>query len=405
MRIPRPGRSLPALLLCGAALVAGGLGSLVGACGPFTDFTDAGFCPYVLEIFTLGITTGTTPTTYDPSSPVTRLQMAAFLSRTVDSAVRRGGQRAALRQFWKPSGTHWAAMALTTVGSVSNLKTQLPASDGSDIWVPNSYPDHSVARVRASDGALVETWTGATLACGAIAALGRVLVTGSMGYTGGNLYMIDPREPPGSVSLVSSDLGQDPCAIAFDGQRFWTANYSYQLNWGEGSISIITPTPAVPWDVSTVTAFSWPTGIVYDGANVWVADLEHGLSKLDGNGAILQSVTIHQPEFPTFDGTNLWVPAYGSDPEQCVKVIRASSGAVLATLTGNGLDWPMSAAFDGERILVTSMPGNRVSLWKAADLTPIGNFYTGDFTWPVGACSDGVNFWIALTSKGALLRF
>jgi len=37
----------------------------------FTDFTDAGFCPFVLEIvleiFTLGITTGTTPTRRIPS--------------------------------------------------------------------------------------------------------------------------------------------------------------------------------------------------------------------------------------------------------------------------------------------------------------------------------------------------
>jgi len=47
--------------------------------------TDPGFCPFVLEIFYLGITTGTTPTTYDPSSTVTRLQMAAFLSRTVSN--------------------------------------------------------------------------------------------------------------------------------------------------------------------------------------------------------------------------------------------------------------------------------------------------------------------------------
>jgi hypothetical protein len=34
----------------------------------------------VLEVFYLGITTGTSPTTYDPASNVSRLQMAAFLS-------------------------------------------------------------------------------------------------------------------------------------------------------------------------------------------------------------------------------------------------------------------------------------------------------------------------------------
>jgi hypothetical protein len=49
---------------------------------------------------TLGITTGTTPTTYDPTGTVNRLQMAAFLSRTVDGVSKRGGRWAALNQFW-----------------------------------------------------------------------------------------------------------------------------------------------------------------------------------------------------------------------------------------------------------------------------------------------------------------
>src|SRR5580765_451089 len=83
-----------------AAALAGAGGPVLGTCGPFTDFTDASFCPFVLEILTLGITTGTTPTTYDPASDVTRLQMAAFLSRTVDRVLQRGSRRAALNQFW-----------------------------------------------------------------------------------------------------------------------------------------------------------------------------------------------------------------------------------------------------------------------------------------------------------------
>ncbi|HKA35605.1 MAG TPA: S-layer homology domain-containing protein [Thermoanaerobaculia bacterium] len=62
--------------------------ALLGACGPFTDVAADVFCPFVLEIFYLGITTGTTATTYDPSSNVSRLQMAAFLSRTVDGVLR-----------------------------------------------------------------------------------------------------------------------------------------------------------------------------------------------------------------------------------------------------------------------------------------------------------------------------
>jgi hypothetical protein len=44
-----------------------------------------------------------------------------------------------------------------------------------------------------------------------------------------------------------------------------------------------------------------------------------------------------------------------------------------------------------------------VSLWKAADLTPIGSFSTS--TEPFGACSDGINFWIILNITNQLARF
>src|SRR6185295_11467818 len=86
-------------LSLGVVFVGAGNGVL-GVCGPFTDVVADSFCPLVLEIFTLGITTGTTATTYDPSGTVSRLQMAAFLSRSVDRLLSRGSRRAALEQFW-----------------------------------------------------------------------------------------------------------------------------------------------------------------------------------------------------------------------------------------------------------------------------------------------------------------
>src|SRR5262249_18004003 len=88
-----------------------------------------------------------------------------------------------------------------------------------------------------------------------------------------------------------------------------------------------------------------------------------------------------------------------------ISVVRASSGAVLATLTGNGLSGPAAAAFDGQRVLATNFNGNSVSLWKAADLTSAGSFATGAITFPEGACSDGVNFWIVLDGALKLARF
>ena len=135
----------------------GAASGLLGDCGPFTDFTDAGFCPFVLEIFYLGITTGTTPTTYDPGSNVSRLQMAAFLSRSVDRALGRGSRRAALDQFWTTKVE--SNLGLTTVGA----RPQLVKSDGLDLWAAN-FDGNSVSHVRGTDGKLLETWTGATSA-------------------------------------------------------------------------------------------------------------------------------------------------------------------------------------------------------------------------------------------------
>src|SRR6266498_3216935 len=123
-----------------AVLLSGAAGVLLGTCGPFTDFTDAAFCPFVLEIFYLGITTGTTPTTYDPATAVSRLQMAAFLSRTVDGVLKRGSRRTILNQNW----TQRVPLNTSQIGT----NVALLQSDGTDIWVAITG-DNKVQRYRA----------------------------------------------------------------------------------------------------------------------------------------------------------------------------------------------------------------------------------------------------------------
>jgi hypothetical protein len=108
------------------------------------------------------------------------------------------------------------------------------------------------------------------------------------------------------------------------------------------------------------------------------------------------------PAFPVFDGSNLWVPNY---LDNSVTVVRVRDGMVLATLTGNELNHPVSAAFDGQRIVVTNDQGNFLSFWKATDLTPIGtasiNGPTLETSTSWGACSDGTNLFI--TTRNATM--
>jgi len=363
---------------------------------PFVDvFPNNGFYAEIGEAYFSGLTSGVTPTTYEPFMIVTRQEMAAFIDRTMDQALKRSSERAVSDQNWTTQGG--SNLALTTVGGSPHFAK----SDGADLWVANSGSG-TISRVRASDGKLLETWTGATSATAVLVAMGRVFVASTTNP--GALYEIDPTQSPGAVSAVTSSLGINPIGIAFDGQNIWTANAG---SGGNGSVSIVTLNPLT---VNTVTTgFSAPQGILFDGGNIWVTDAgDSTLKKLGANGAVLQTVSFATggvPVCPTFDGTNIWVPFMEADAVSVVRATGGLTGTVLVTLFGNGLSHPLQAAFDGERVLVTNFFGNSVSLWKASDLTPIGTFSTGASTNPWGACSDGLNFWIVLQGTGKLARF
>jgi hypothetical protein len=360
---------------------------------PFTDVAGSGFFCQIAAAYFSGLANGTSATTYGPGNLVTREQMAAFITRTLDQSLERGSRRAALNQFSTPTGP--SDLRLTTVGSIPVAVV----SDGADLWVVNRIPG-TVSRVRASDGKLLGTWTGMTAgtAKAIIVAAGRIFIAAET--TPGTLYRIDPDQAPGPVTVVSNNLGASSNSLAYDGSRIWTANA------GGGGF----PTSVSRVDINTgsVTTFfigfNLLGGILYDGANIWVTDaVDDSIKKLDSNGNVIQSVSVGDfPIGPFFDGTNIWVPNFSANS---ITIIRAATGTVLTTLTGNGLFGPLSGAFDGERVLVTNTSGHSVSMWKASDLSPLGSVSTGGNTGPNWVCSDGLNFWITLQISGKLARF
>jgi hypothetical protein len=359
-----------------------------GTCGvtvtlPFNDVMASPFFCQIAAAYFSGLTNGTTATTYSPTQPVTREQMAAFTTRTLNQSLTRGSRRAALNQWWTTVPQYQTGLGILPVNTSGGIQ-----SDGADLWVPGGG---IVSRVRASDGKVLGIWTGADGGFAVLVAMGRVFLSGSE-----NLYMIDPAQPPGAVTIVATNIDILAKSIAFDGSKIWIASLG-----GDGSVSIVTPAATLPWAVTRVTTgLLGPTGIIYDGVNIWAADQDNLLKKLDSNGNVIQSVAIGgNPGQPVFDGTNIWVP-HG---ENTVSVIRAATGTVIATVTGNGLHNPNAAAFDGERVMVTNQNGDSVSLWKATDLTPIGSFPI-EFT-PKAVCSDGLNFWITLNTPNKLARF
>jgi hypothetical protein len=396
MLINRRFISFEASALLAVLLLSGAFNHLradTGACGganvtlPFTDVAGNAFFCQIAAAYFAGLTNGTSATTFSPANNVTRDQMTAFITRTLDQSLKRGSRRAALGQHWTPGGI--AAVGETTVG----LDPVAVAADGDDIWV---LQDLAVSRVRASDGRVIGKWTeGPRGQGGVVVALGRVFVTGD-----DYLYMLDPAQPPGPMTKVASGLGTGSRAIAFDGEKLWIV-----INNG---VAIVTP--GASFTVKKVTGLGFTYGMVYDGANIWVTNVNDALNgqslqKLDAQGNVIQTVAVGaRPSQPVFDGTNIWVPNELSDS---VTVVRAATGAVLATLTGNGLGRPSAAAFDGQRVLVTNFGSKAVSLWKAADFSPLGSTSLGTAVWT--ACSDGLNFWVIMDSNmgapGKLVRF
>jgi hypothetical protein len=362
----------------------------IGTCGgaqvnlPFTDVQGNPFFCLIAEAYFSGLTAGTSATTYSPTQNVPREQMAAFVSRTLDQSLKRGSRRAALGQFWTQQIN--LPTAETTVGDYPrDVK-----SDGADLWVTSIGSD-TVTRVRASDGKVLGTWTMPSGAFGVLVANGRVYVTGGLSH----LYAIDPKSGPGPVVTLSSNLGASPRRMAFDGKKLWIIR--------QFGFVIFNPLTAAtePTPPSGLTSTS---GILFDGTNIWIIDsLTNTLNRMNEDGTIAQTVPVGSgASSPVFDGTNIWVPNFFDDS---ITVVRASTGQVLATLTGNGLNSPQEAAFDGERVLVVNGdPGDSVSLWKAADLSPISSLAIGGAG--VGVCSDGLNFWIITNSSpGKLIRF
>jgi hypothetical protein len=340
-----------------------------------------------MEAYVTGVSKGTTATTFSPSDPVIRSQMTTFLQRSIDQGLMRVSRRAALNQWWIPQGT--IAMQTILIGGYPRFC----AADGENIWTTNAG---QVVQVQASTGKVLGTWTGATTSLGVLVAAGKVFVASQVN----SLYVIDPTQPPGPVTVVTDSLGTSPNGIAFDGTKIWTAN-------GDGSVSIITPQATTPYPVTTVnTGFELLDGILYDGAHIWVTDYNAGtLLRLDPAGNVLQSVPVGAfPLSAVFDGTNIWVPNVFSS----ITVVQASTGSVVATITPdatNLLARPEIGSFDGERVLFTNSNNGSVTLFKAADLSFIANVSIKLGTTPLGACSDGINFWVTLFLSGSLLRF
>lgn len=388
---------LVVILLLASRWIHADTGTCAGASMtlPFTDVQSSNifFCS-IAEAFFSGLTNGTSTTTYNPSDPVPREQMAAFITRTQDSSIKRSSRRAALKQWWTPTST--GALRSVDLNNCCSFVEGM-ACDGVDIWVSDS--SSNIKRVRASDGKVLQTWS-ATGAEGLIVAAGRIFIAGVNGSSPGKIYVIDPAGTPGAATVFENSIGVAPMQITFDGTNLWTAN--------DASISRVDVTTGT--DSTFTSGFGDPNDILWDGTNLWIVDTtDSHLKRIDiSSVSILESITVvPNPRAMAFDGANIWVTGGGGSASYNISVVRAVGafrGTVLATLSSGAN--PAGIAFDGERMLVCNEGADSVSLFKAADFTALGTLPTGFQSLPFKACSDGLNFWIGLgTNPATILRF
>jgi hypothetical protein len=360
---------------------------------PFTDVMGNAFFCQIAAAFFSGLTNGTGDgTTYSPGNVVTREQMAAFTTRTLDQSVKRSHPRAALGQWW----TNKTDQRVTTTTGFHNPR--FLACDRQSVWVSNTE-GNTISRVDIQTGALICTRTGITSPQQLVIVSGYVYVASFQ--SPGKIYSTNlSATTNGPISPLPLSVGTNPGGITCDGDNLWTANTG--TGSGTGSISRVRLENVNTTTFST--GLSQPVGILFDGANLWVTDQgDISLKRVNtSTGAVLQTIPLSGTVgFPVFDGTNLWIPCTGPDLVFVVRGVGGLTGTVLAQLTGNGLNGAFTAAFDGERICVTNAAAQSVSLWKATDLSPLGFISLTSFPLnPRGICSDGVDFFVGMRDQG-----
>src|ERR1041384_1858057 len=92
----------------------------------------------------------------NPPLPGPASQWAPFFPPPTDGAIKRANKRAFMQQWWTP--TEAASLRSTSITNPVDI-----VFDGLDLWV-SSFSTGTVKRIRASDGQVLGTWTGASSA-------------------------------------------------------------------------------------------------------------------------------------------------------------------------------------------------------------------------------------------------
>ena len=196
-------------------------------------------------------------------------------------------------------------------------------------------------------------------------------------------------ESPAGASI---GVGECPVSLVYDGANVWVAN------WASGSISKVRASDSVVLETVALGG-SGTRALAYDGASIWVAnELQGRLAKVHvSDGTILAVYDTPSPVALAFDGTGVWV---ANNDRNTVTKLRAADGVLLGTFpVGDG---PEGLAFDGSAIWVANAYDGTVTKLRASDGDQIGVYPAGPR--PSAVVCGGPSIWVANPYGSSVVR-
>ncbi len=222
------------------------------------------------------------------------------------------------------------------------------AVDGANLWVSTASAN-TVTKVDARDGTVRGVYSFGASPRGVVFDGAYVWVANAESDTITKVSPADGRV----VSTVSVEM---PWVMAFDGANLWVTNYYFFApDWTQ--VSSVTKVRASDGAVlGTYPVGVYPTGIAFDGADVWVASTNgpgvYELRASDGERLGGHAIGSN-PDAVAFDGVNVWVGDYWGG----VYKVSADGGAVLDHYEVSEVGLVTTVAFDGAHVWVAGYSG------------------------------------------------
>lgn len=210
------------------------------------------------------------------------------------------------------------------------------AWDGSNLWLVDTskmvYRLNTTGGIVSSFpitfGATGMTWDGASLWIG--------------DETNGRMVQVSTT---GSVLSTLNVWYWSNSGLAWDGMAFWIGNYNLSQIHKHSE----TGAPLLSWPIPNNSGIEHPTGLAFDGTNLWIGDSKEGaqnnVARVNTSGQLIDTFDttawgippVTYPEFKSlaWDGQHLW---YTADDLSYVYEIAVNSSGATATATATATD-------------------------------------------------------------------